>query len=105
MSEDIPEFLRIPQEIRNASWQRNPPKAVPGYGWEPTATEVLYRESIERDKAIKRELDRPRFEAMRAKAAADKAEQAALALATGAANRLHRTKFTSKKSTSRRKHK
>jgi len=40
--------------------------------------ERAYRASIERDKAAKRAADKVRFEAMRAKAAADKAERMAV---------------------------
>jgi len=75
---DIPEFLRVTPEraaARRQAWIDNPPKAMPAFaGHQSNETQRLYRESIERDKARKRELDRPRFEAMRAKAAAEKAE-------------------------------
>ena len=80
---DIPAFLRIPQEERNAAWARNPPKPMPtGFGGRVmTDTEKLYRASIEREKAAKRALDEPRFEEMRLKEKKDKAERDAVATA------------------------
>jgi hypothetical protein len=43
-----------------------------------TKTERAYRASIERDKAAKRAADEVRFQVMRAKAAAEKAEREAV---------------------------
>jgi hypothetical protein len=90
---DIPAFLRIPQEVRKAAWERNPPKAAQSFsGRELTETEKAYRASKEYDKALRRERDRPRFEAMRAKAAAAKAELDAVKHAV----RLQSSKISSK---------
>jgi hypothetical protein len=71
----IPDFLLLTAEQRRAAWERNPPKAMPTFGRAATETERLYRESIAHEKAIRRALDEPRFAAMRAKAAADKADR------------------------------
>jgi hypothetical protein len=75
---DIPDFLRVTPEDaakRKLAWERNPPKPMPMFGGrEPTETERLYRESKERERLARIERDRPRFEAMRAKARAEKAE-------------------------------
>jgi len=91
---DIPAFLRIPQEVRAAAWKRNPPKAAQSFsGRELTETERAYRASKEYDKALRRERDRPRFEAMRAKAAADKAELAAVKQAALLQSSKFRSRF------------
>ena len=75
---DIPDFLRVtPADAaaRKLAWERNPPKPMPMFaGHQPTETEKAYRASIERDRLARIERDRPRFAAMRAKAAAEKAE-------------------------------
>src|SRR5262249_22099629 len=78
---DIPDFLQIPAADRQRAWERHPSKPTPALGRVMTETERAYRASIERDKAAKRAADEIRFEAMRAKAAAAKAERAAVQLA------------------------
>lgn len=94
---DIPDFLRVtPEEAarRKLWWEKNPPKAMPSFGGrEPTETERAYNESKERDKALRLERDRPRFEAMRAKAAADKAELEAVKHAAHLQSVKFRTKL------------
>src|SRR5262245_38931062 len=74
---DVPEFLKISAERRKQAWLefdgRRPSTPTPGR--ELTETERLYRASIERDKAAKRAADELRFQVMRAKAAADRAER------------------------------
>jgi hypothetical protein len=64
---DIPEFLCIPQQQRNAYWKQHPPKPMPKFGRELSETEVRYQQSIEDDKARKRAADEVRFIEMRAK--------------------------------------
>jgi len=74
---DIPDFLRIPAEERRAAWERNPPTTSARTGpvaHERTETERLYYASIAYEKALKNELDRPRFAAMREKARLEKEE-------------------------------
>lgn len=83
---EIPDFLRIPASARAAGWRDHPPQPTQSFGREMSETERLYRESIEYDKAVKRELDRPRFAAMRARAAAEKAELEAVRIAAAKAN-------------------
>jgi hypothetical protein len=81
---DIPEFLKISAERRQQAWiefdarRSSTPTPTPTPGREMTKTERLYRASIERDKAAKRAADEVRFQAMRAKAAAEKAERLAV---------------------------
>jgi hypothetical protein len=75
---DIPEFLLIPQEQRNAYWKQHPPKPMPKFGRQLTETEILYNESIEADKARKRAADEVRFAELRARKAAEKAERDAI---------------------------
>ena len=98
---EIPDFLRVTPEDaakRKLAWERNPPRPMPVFGGrEPTETERLYRESKERDRKARIERDRPRFEAMRIKAAAEKAELDAVKRAAAEESRLRRSKFTSKR--------
>jgi hypothetical protein len=79
---DIPEFLKISAERRKQAWlefdARPPLKPIPTFGREMSETERLYRASIEQEKAAKRATDEVRFQAMRAKAAAEKAERMAV---------------------------
>jgi hypothetical protein len=76
---NIPEFLKISAERRKQAWlefdARHSSKPTPAFSREMTETERLYRASIEREKAAKRAADEIRFQAMRAKAAAEKAER------------------------------
>jgi len=78
---DIPEFLKISAAVRRLAWERTPPRAMPAFGRELTETEKLYRASIERERAAKRAADEVRFQQMRAKVAAVKAERLAIAKA------------------------
>ena len=75
---DLPDFLKIPAADRRRAWDRHPPKPMPAFGRELSSTERAYRASIERDRAAKRAADEVRFQAMRAKAAAEKAEHQAI---------------------------
>jgi hypothetical protein len=79
---NIPEFLKISAERRKQAWlefdARHSSKPTPAFSREMTETERLYRASIEREKAAKRAADEIRFQAMRAKAAAEKAEREAV---------------------------
>jgi hypothetical protein len=74
----IPEFLKIPAEDRRRAWERHPPRPMPAFGRDVTETERAYRASIERERAARRAVDEVRFQAMRAKAAAEKAEREAI---------------------------
>lgn len=76
----IPRFLRIPQAQRNAAWVRNPPRPMPEF-YERNATQIAYRESIERDKAIQRAKDEVRWAMLKARRAAEQAELALVAVA------------------------
>src|SRR5262245_27797357 len=88
---DIPAFLKISARRRKQAWlkfdARHPSKSTPAFSREMTETEHLYRASIERDKAAKRAADEVRFQAMRAKAAAEKAERQAVRQAVEHRNR------------------
>ena len=75
---DVPAFLKISAADRRRAWNRHPPKPMPAFGRELSETERTYRASIERERAAKRAADEIRFEAMRAKAAAEKAEHQAV---------------------------
>ena len=72
---DLPDFLKIPAADRRRAWDRHPPKPMPAFGRELSSTERAYRASIERERMAKRAADEVRFKAMRAKAAAEKAER------------------------------
>jgi len=74
----VSDFLKIPAAARRRAWERHPPKPMPAFRREMTSTEVAYRASIERERAAKRAADEVRFQAMRAKAAAAKAERQAV---------------------------
>jgi hypothetical protein len=75
---DIPGFLKITAVDRRHAWNRHPPTPVPAFGREMTETEVAYRASIARERAAKRAADEVRFQAMRARAASEKAERQAV---------------------------
>ena len=75
---DVPTFLKISAADRRRAWERQPSKPMPAFGRELSETERAYRASIERERAAKRAADEIRFEAMRAKAAAEKAEHQAV---------------------------
>jgi hypothetical protein len=78
---DIPEFLKISAKRRKQAWlefDAHRPQPIPTFGREMSATERAYRASIEREKAAKRAADEIRFQSMRAKAAAEKAERQAV---------------------------
>jgi hypothetical protein len=75
---DVPDFLKLSAADRRRAWERHPSKPTPALGREVTSTEVAYRASIEREKAAKRAADEVRFQAMRAKAAAEKSEREAI---------------------------
>jgi len=77
----IPNFFKLTAADRRLAWERNPSRPLPAFGREMTATERAYRASIELDKAVKRARDEVRFRQLRAKAAAEKAERAAVQLA------------------------
>jgi len=77
----IPNFFKLTAADRRPAWERNPSRPLPAFGREMTATERAYRASIELDKAVKRARDEVRFRQLRAKAAAEKAERAAVQLA------------------------
>src|SRR5262245_13384307 len=90
MNEDglsIPAFLRISAARRRAAWARFPSRPTPALGRERTATESAYYASIKAEKAAKRTADEIRFKAMRAKAAAEKAERQAVKQAVEKARR------------------
>ena len=72
---DVPDLLKLTAADRRLAWERNPSRPMPAFGRAMTETELAYRASIERDKAAKRAADEIRFQAMRAKAAAEKAER------------------------------
>jgi len=90
----IPQFLKISAERRKQAWlefdarRASPPTPTPGR--EMSATERAYRASIERDKAARRAADEVRFRAMRAKAAAEKAERQAVKRTVKQQNREQR---------------
>jgi len=89
---DIPQFLKIPAQDRRRAWDRRPPKPIPAFDRETREVERAYRASIQRDKAAKRAVDEVRFHAMRAKAAAEKAEREAVRQAVNQQKReQHRT--------------
>src|SRR5262245_65261623 len=75
---DVPTFLKISAADRRRAWERHPSKPTPALGREMTETERAYRASIERERAAKRAADEVRFQAMRAKAATEKAEREAV---------------------------
>ena len=72
---DVPDFLKLTAADRRRAWARFQPRALPAFVREMSETERLYRASIERDKAAKRAADEIRFQTMRAKATAEKAER------------------------------
>jgi len=76
---DIPDLLKISAERRKQAWRefdaRHRSETPPVFGREMREVERAYRASIERDQAAKRASDEIRFKAMRAKAAAEKAER------------------------------
>jgi len=91
---DIPEFLKISAERRQQAWlefdAHCPSKPIPTFGREMSATERAYRLSIERERAAKRVADEVRFRAMRAKAAAERAERRAVEQAVNQREREER---------------
>jgi len=89
---DVPDFLQIPAADRRRAWDRHPPKPIPAFRRDVTETERAYRASIEREKTAKRAADEIRFQAVRAKAAAEKAEREAVRQAVNQQKReQHRT--------------
>ena len=74
---EIPTFLRLTAQQRKQAWLDHPPTtcARNSTGIKLTETERLYRASIERDKALKRELDQQRWAELKARKLADKAER------------------------------
>lgn len=87
---DVPDFLKLTAADRRRAWDRHPPKPMPAFGREMTSTEVAYCASIERDKAARRALDEIRFQTLRAKASAEKAERQAVEQAIRQQRRAHR---------------
>src|SRR5262249_17826867 len=79
---DIPEFLKISTGRRKQAWRefdaRRSSTPAPTPGRELTETERAYRASIARERVAKRAADEIRFQTMRAKAAAEKAERQAV---------------------------
>jgi len=79
---DIPDLLKISAERRKQAWRefdaRHRSETPPVFGREMREVERAYRASIERDQAAKRAADEVRFEAMRAKAVAEKVEREAV---------------------------
>ena len=77
----IPRFLRISQAQRKLAWERNPPKPMPDFGFERSATQIAYQESIAADKRKQRAKDEVRWAELKARRAAEKAELALVAVA------------------------
>jgi hypothetical protein len=78
IDDGIPAFLKLSPEQRAAAWLRNPPREAPALGRETTETERAYRASLEAERAARRARDAIRFKALRARAAAEKAERQAI---------------------------
>jgi hypothetical protein len=77
----IPSSCILPQDVRKAAWKHCPPKPMPDVGYQRSATQIAYYQSIEDDKARQRAKDEVRWAALKARRQAEKDELAAVATA------------------------
>jgi hypothetical protein len=80
-----PACCKLTQAERKLAWERNPPKPMPDFGFERTATQIAYAESIAADKRKQRAKDEVRWAELKARKAAEKAELTAAKAAIQAA--------------------